>query len=373
MTKIVITGGGTAGHTNPGIAVGLALLDAGLAPQDVHFVGGERGNEGELVAAAGFSIDLLPGRGLLRSFSPAAIRQNLSSALGLLQGVRQAFSILSQRKPDAVLCLGGYAAFPTTLAALLLRTPIVVSEQNARASAVNRLFGRVAKACALPYPDTDLPGDEVTGNPILPDVVDLVANTDQRGAREELTIDAERIVIAVWAGSLGARTINRAVAELATQWSHRSDLVLYHVVGRRDWSDHRDNGVPGTKESMAYRVVEYETQMPFLLRAADIAVCRGGASTAAELAVAGLPAILIPLPGAPRDHQRANGTELVTAGGAMHLDDDQVSAERLKAVLTPLIDSEAKRQEMGDASLSVARPRAAHDVAAILLREGGAQ
>ena len=237
---VLITGGGTAGHTNPGIAVAQALVALGLPSDRVHFVGGARGNEGELVPAAGFSIDLLPGRGIQRRLTPA----NIGAVLGLLAGLVKGLWIVARRRPRAVLCLGGYAAFAASAAAVLLRVPLVVTEQNARASAVNRLFGRVAATNAVPFPGTDLPGGVVTGNPIRPAVVDAVAGGDRsraakgiidryQSANEGPAIDLPGdgpdapVLGAVWAGSLGATRINTAVNELAERWADRDDLILY--------------------------------------------------------------------------------------------------------------------------------------------------
>ncbi|MDH3293385.1 MAG: glycosyltransferase, partial [Acidimicrobiia bacterium] len=207
---ILITGGGTAGHTNPGIAVAEALVAAGVPRREIHFVGGERGNEGTLVADAGFSIDLLPGRGIQRKLSI----QNVGSVFALLAALTKGMAIVSKRKPDVVLCLGGYAAFACSAAAVVRRIPLVVTEQNARSSAVNRLFGRWAKMCALPFPGTDLPNGVVTGNPIRASIVEAVEATTPSEARHRLvqrrlpdfpddSLD-HRVLLAVWAGSLGA-------------------------------------------------------------------------------------------------------------------------------------------------------------------------
>ncbi len=401
MSKILITGGGTAGHTNPGIAVAQALVALGVEQTDIRFLGGERGNEGTLVSEAGFQIDLLPGRGLLRSASPKAIRQNVSSVIALIKATVGGVRLVRAQRPDVVLCLGGYAAFAGSLAATILRIPLVVSEQNARASAVNRLFGRIAKVCALPYPDTDLPHGELTGNPIRQSVVDTVQNTTKPAARTELGLPLDRTVVAVWAGSLGARSINRAVSRLAISWADRTDICLYHVVGRRDWDKYRlassndalQSSAPTSPgqdgNGLCYEVVEYEDQMPLLLAAADLAVCRGGASTAAELAVAGLPSILVPLPNAPRDHQRANGRELVEAGGAIQLNDDQLNSQQhnsqqhnsqqdnshqnatgeLQKQLELILAQPENLQTMSAAAQRVGRPGAGKAVAEILLRE----
>jgi len=376
---VLITGGGTAGHTNPGIAVAQALVQLGLPPDRIHFVGGVRGNEGSLVVGAGFSIDLLPGRGIQRRLTAA----NLGSIVGLVRGLVKGLAIVAKRRPRAVLCLGGYAAFAASAAAVLLRIPLVVTEQNARASAVNRLFGRFATRCAIPFPGTDLPGAVLTGNPIRPAIVDAVTGRDPAEARRALLerydaanpdapsgVDADdgRALVAVWAGSLGATRINEAVAGLAERWADRPDVVLYHVVGRRDWPTF---GGSRPDQSMPYLRVEYEDHMPDLLVAADVAVCRAGASTVTELAVAGLPAILVPLPRAPRDHQRANTAEVERAGGALVVDDGNVTPQHLDELLTPLIADPGRRAAMAAAARSVARPGAAADVARLLLEAGG--
>lgn len=375
---ILITGGGTAGHTNPGIAVAQALVELGFGRDQIHFVGGARGNEGELVPAAGFSIDLVAGRGIQRRLTPA----NIGAVLGLVGGMFKALAIVAKRRPAAVLCLGGYAAFAASAAAVVLRVPLVVSEQNARASAVNRLFGRFAKRCALPFPATDLPNGVVTGNPIRSNIVEAVTEADRHKARQALfdrftaaglgladDVDPNSVtLIAVWAGSLGATRINRAVLELAERWADRPDAMIFHVVGHRDW-----DGEVGdvARSGLSYLRVPYEDDMPTLLVAADLAVCRAGASTVAELSVAGLPSILVPFPQATRDHQRANTQELDEAGAAIVVDDGTVDGAALDELLDPLVTDPARREAMAQAARSVARPRAALDVAQLLIDTGG--
>ncbi|MEZ5406714.1 MAG: UDP-N-acetylglucosamine--N-acetylmuramyl-(pentapeptide) pyrophosphoryl-undecaprenol N-acetylglucosamine transferase [Acidimicrobiales bacterium] len=365
--RVVITGGGTAGHTNPGIAVAQTLVALGLPADDVHFVGGRRGNEGILVRHAGFTIDELAGRGIQRRLTPA----NLGAALSLVRGLGQGFGLVLRRRPRVVLCLGGYAAFAVSLAAVVLRVPLVVTEQNARASAVNRLIGRFAKVCALPFPDTDLPRGVVTGNPSLPAVVAAVTGADVASARAALDLPADRVVVAVWSGSLGATRVNTAVRELAERWADRSDVAIRHVVGRRDWERFRTPPEAVTAGALVYQLVEYEDRMPLVLVASDLAVCRSGASTVAEISIAGLPAVLVPLPHAPNDHQRANTAELVAARGAVVVEDGELTAERLAAELEPLLADGDRRQAMARAAAAVARPDAAEAVARLVLDAGG--
>lgn len=365
--RFVITGGGTAGHTNPGIAVAEALVAAGVDRDDIRFVGGRRGNERELVTEAGFSIELLPGRGIERKLSPSSI----AAVASLVVGGAKGFWTVLRRRPRVVLCLGGYAAVAVSLAAVILRVPVVVTEQNARASAVNRLIGRWARACAVPFPDTDLPRDVLTGNPTRAAVVSAVSVGDKAEARRALDLPADRVVVAIWSGSLGARSVNAASRDLAIRWADRDDVAVRHVVGRRDWPDHREPPPEVMSGDLVHQLVEYENDMPSLLVAADVAVCRAGASTVAELSIAGLPSILVPLPIAPRDHQRANASELVEAGGAILVEDDRLDAAALATALEPMIDDAALRQRMSQAAASCARPDAAARVAELLLDASG--
>jgi len=358
--KVVITGGGTAGHTNPGIAVAQQLVAQGVPVDDIHFIGGKRGNEGKLVPEAGFSISLLPGRGIQRKISFVS----LTAALSLLLGAIKGFFLILKIRPKVVLCLGGYAAFPASLAAVFLFRPIVVSEQNARSSAVNRLFGKFAKVCALPFPDTDLPKGKLTGNPAL-DSIKKTTPESKVEARKFLDIPEDKTLIAVFSGSLGATSVNKSVNELAHEWSNRQDLYIYHVIGKRDWDSYSAEG------NSNYRVLEYEYNMAQLLAAADFAVCRAGASTVCELAIAGLGSILVPLPIAPRDAQTANARELERVGGAIIISDDDLTSELLEKQLDPIISDSTKILKMSEAALSVARPEAASDVAKIMIEVGG--
>lgn len=361
MVEVIITGGGTAGHTNPGIATAQALVARGLHASEILFVGGERGNEGSIVPEAGFDIELLPGRGIKRSLST----DNIGAVADLFRGGIRAFGLVRRHRPKVVVCLGGYAAFGASFAAILQRIPVVVTEQNARASVVNRLIGRCAKACAIPFPDTDLPRPVLTGNPVRLPVVDAVQTGDRARHRTARGFSPERVVLMVLSGSLGARSVNQAVQSLAEQWRDREDLTIHHIIGRRDWPELGGAVVDGPLD---YRTVEYEDDVPSLLVAADLALCRSGASTVTELAIAGLPSVLVPLPGAPRDHQRANSQELVDAGGAVIIDDADINATTLAAALGPMIDDLEQRKAMAEASASVGRPGAAAAVADLVLK-----
>jgi UDP-N-acetylglucosamine:LPS N-acetylglucosamine transferase len=166
-------------------------------------------------------------------------------------------------------------------------------------------------------------------------------------------------VLVAFAGSLGSRRLNQAVQGAVSTWSDRPDLAIYHVVGARDWDD-RPELAP---EQLQYRAVRYESRMELALAAADLAVCRSGGTTVAELAVIGVPSVLVPLPIATRDHQRANAGPLVRAGAAVMVDDAELDAARLVAEVDRILDGGPQRlADMSHAARSLGRPDAAQAV-----------
>jgi len=357
----LLAGGGTAGHVIPGLAVARALVARGHEPSSLIFVGSERGVEARLVPEAGFPLVALPGRGIQRKLTLANIR----ASAGLLVAVAKSVSLVRRRRPNVVVVVGGYASVGCTVGAVLSRVPIVVTEQNARAGLANRLAGRFARAAAVPFPETDLPRKVVAGNPVRPEILAVDRERDRRAARAELGLPDDRKVVAVFSGSLGARRINDAVRDLLPQWRHRGDLAIRHVIGSRDW-DEIGGAVELPEGGLLYQPVRYEDRMHLLLAAADVAVTRAGGNTVAELAVVGLPAILVPLPIAPRDHQTANAAVLTRAGGAKHVPDHELDAARLREELEELLSDLDQLRAMGKAAQSVAYRDAADRVARLV-------
>jgi undecaprenyldiphospho-muramoylpentapeptide beta-N-acetylglucosaminyltransferase len=358
----VIAGGGTAGHVLPGLAIGRALVERGHAAGSIRFVGSERGIEARLVPEAGFPLTVLPGRGIRRSLSPA----NVGAVLGILAAVVRALVLVRRWRPRVVVVLGGYASVPCAIAALVWRVPVVVAEQNARAGAANRLAARWARACAVPFEDTDLPRAVVTGNPVRDEILAVDRARDAGATRQRLGLPADRTVVAVFSGSLGSRRINEAVEALAARWADRADLAVHHVVGRRDADELERRRPEPPPDGLWYRQVPYQDDMASLLAAADVAVCRAGGTTVAELAQVALPAVLVPLPIATRDHQRANAGPLVAAGAAVLVADDELDVDRLERELGPLVDDPARLVAMAAAAGALARPDAADAVAALV-------
>jgi UDP-N-acetylglucosamine:LPS N-acetylglucosamine transferase len=314
--------------------------------------------ESETVPAAGFGITVLPGRGLERRFSLA----NVARALGILRAVARGVALVRARRPAVVLTLGGYAAVPGAVGAVLWRVPLVIAEQNAVASLANRMVARFAKAAAVPVEGTGLRREVVTGNPVRRAVAEAAA-ADRGRLRVDLDLPADRTVVVIFGGSQGARRVNRAVWTALDGLADRSDLAIHHVVGHRDWPE-LDIARLGVGR-LWYRPVEYEHRLPEMLAAADLAVCRSGASTVAELAVVGLPSILVPFPHAPGDAQRANAATLVDVGAAVVVDDDELDGDRMVTEIDRMVGT-GRLVEMAAAARTVGRPRAAADVAELM-------
>jgi UDP-N-acetylglucosamine:LPS N-acetylglucosamine transferase len=360
-----VAGGGTAGHVVPALAVGRALVGAGHDPATVHFVGSSRGIEARMVPAAGFSVTLLPGRGVARRLTLA----NVAAVAGLGLAVLQAFLLVARLRPRVLVSVGGYASVPCAVAAVALRVPLVLVCVDAVPGAALRLVARFAAASAVAFEGTPLPRAVVTGTPVAQAVLDVDRSpTGRAAARADLGLPAGRTVVGVMTGSLGARRVNEAVRGLVRRWADRDDVAVRHAVGRRDWPEVAAAPPAGAPAGLVYQPVEYEDRMDRVYGAADVMVTRAGGMTVAELATVGMPAVVVPLPGSPGDHQTANGRVLADAGAAVLVPDDQLTVERLEAELAPLVDDAARREDMGRAAARIGRGDAAAAIAALVER-----
>jgi len=366
----LVAGGGTGGHLVPALAVAGALGE-GLGADAVELVGARRGLDAALLSGEKIPVTLLPGRGFSRKLDARSVWANMGAMAGLLGAFAGALAIVIRRRPSVVVAMGGYACVPTAVAAAVLGVPVVLVNVDAVPGAANRLVGRFARAAAVAFEGTALPRSVVTGAPVRAVIVHS-AHPDaeaRRAARAALGLPGDRLVVAAVGGSLGSHRVNEAVIGLAELWARRRDVALYHVVGRRDWAWAR-RAAPGpadpADEGLRYVQVPYEDRMELLYQAADVVVSRAGANTVAELAVVGVPAILVPLPGAPADHQRANAGVLERGGAAVVLSDSQCSATRLGAEIDALASDPERLGAMAAAAAALARPDAVSAVVALV-------
>ncbi len=377
----LVAGGGTAGHLQPALAIAEALVLRGHARSSIEFVGSERGQDAAVLQGRGFPVTLLPGRGIVRSLAPRDVIANARSVGELCTAAFRAVRVVGRTRPQVVVAVGGYASLAGAVGAIVHRVPLVLVNVDAVPGAANRLLGRFAAASAVGWEGNPLPRAVVTGTPIRPEIAAVQRGPDGRSkARAELGIPNDRSVVVVFGGSLGARQINQAVDGLVELWSSREDVAIYHIVGRRDWARYcsdpsigrlpplPDAGQMAPTQGINVVRVAYEERMSAVYTAADVIVCRAGAMSVAELAATGTPSVLVPLPGAPGDHQTANARVLERVGGAVLLADPDCTPTGLAAAVDGLLTDGERLELMGRAALALARRDAADAGASVVER-----
>ena len=344
-TFAILAGGGTGGHVYPAVSLAQELVRRGHPPASIHFVGGRRGPEREVVPEGGFTIDLLPGRGLQRRLTLA----NVGVVFQTMVAFWRALAIVRHRRPRVVVGFGGYASLPCIVAAWVWRIPRVVHEQDSVIGLANRIGVRLGARVAASLPGVDAPDAVLTGNPVRAEFAAL----ERKGQQPPL--------VAAFGGALGAGSINHAMLGLYERWRDRDDVAVHHVSGPRNFDECHAALTAARRpgDALDYELVAYEAEMPALYERAAVAVCRAGAGTVAELTATGLPAVLVPLPGAPSDHQARNAGTLANAGAALVLPDAECDAARLDPLVSDLLARPGHLVEMSTAARSLARPDAA--------------
>ena len=356
--KVVIAGGGTAGHVNPAIALAHALRDAA----EVSFIGTARGLEARIVPEHGFEIDPIEVRGFDRA-RPLSFPGVAARAVG---AVRAARALLAERHPDAVVGMGGYVSLPACLAARSRSLPVVIHEQNIVLGLANRVTKPFAARVAVSFEETMPSAGRravVVGNPVLPALVGLDRGRERARALEHFGLDPSRKTVLIFGGSQGAQTLNRVATELGARWRDRHDLQILHIHGP---NFSRERGRSGAMAGPpVYHAVEYVEEMGLAYVVADLALCRGGATTVAELGVVGLPAIVVPYPYHRDQQQERHGRVLERAGAAVVVADSDATADRLAAMVDDLLRDEMLAR-MATAALSFGRPDAAERLANVV-------
>ncbi|CAB4862253.1 unannotated protein [freshwater metagenome] len=364
--KFVITGGGTGGHIFPMTAVADSLRSSGVTAQEILFVGSRRGQERALLGSRDERLILLPGRGIRRSVTPVALWNNTGAAIRVVWSVVVAIATTLQLRPEVIVSVGGYAAFPMVLAGALLRRPMVFIELDASMGLVHRIFHRSARRICFGIAPASLPTrGMVTGVPLRPSIELISRDFEKRvSAATAVGVDPQRHIVVVMTGSLGSTTVNNAVSQLAELWADRQDVAIVHVTGKRDF-DQMQHRRPHSSE-LQYVLLPFADAMSDLWTLADTAICRAGATTVAELTFLGIPSILVPLPNAPGDHQTMNARSVVDVGGARMLPDDVCSANSLAAAIDDLLRDPLLREQMGSAAKNMGRPDAARHIARVV-------
>ena len=355
--KVLIAGGGTGGHLIPALAIARELRDAHGA--EVRFVGTSRGLETRLVPEAGFKLELVRS-GQLKNVSLAT---RLRTAVDLPLGVVECVRLLREFRPQVVVGVGGYASGPGMLAAILLRVPTLAFEPNAVPGLANRLVGRWVSSAAVNFEQTTkyFRNARVTGIPVRTEFFRIAPKTE----------GPPRLL--VFGGSQGARVLNEAMPKIAGRLLERfEELEIVHQAGARHAASTADAyaraGLAGGRVGSRLRVQPYLDDMPGKFTAADLILCRSGASTVAELAAAGKPSLLVPFALASDDHQRKNAEVFRGVGAARLLTEAELAnPETMLGELTALVADPEALRKMGERARKLARPDAVRDIAAMVV------
>jgi UDP-N-acetylglucosamine--N-acetylmuramyl-(pentapeptide) pyrophosphoryl-undecaprenol N-acetylglucosamine transferase len=357
--QIVITGGGTGGHLFPALAVQAAL--AARRPEaEILFVGASGGVESTILPRLGHAFQALE----VHQIKGRGWRGQVAALLRLPSAVRQAARLLRASGAQVVLGVGGYASFPTVLAACLLRIPTVIHEQNAYPGLANRWLGKLASAVAVSFEAAAafFPAGRVTvtGNPVRPEM----RPGNPAEARRRFLLSGERFTVLTFGGSQGAHRINVGMAEaLPRLREQRQHLQFLHGTGERDRAQvqqaYEEGGFPA-------RVEAFFQDMAMAYAAADFVIARAGASTIFELAAMGKPALLVPYPYAANDHQRLNAEVMVKAGAAWTVLDAYCDGQRIAAGVVAAWEKPELLARMGEQARGLARPDAAERIVDLL-------
>lgn len=346
----VITGGGTGGHVTPALALGEAIVDGG---DEVLFIGSSRGLESRLVPDAGFDLRVLASEQVMGR----SLLGRMRGAFSILRSVGSALRILWRYRPDAVISVGGYAAMPTALAAWLSRRPLFLVEPNAIPGRVNRLTAHFARCVFVGFESARgyLPRrteSVCVGVPLRRALYRAFAG------RPEPRLPTKALRIFVFGGSQGARQLNEHVPEALAKLA-KGGVEVFHQTGE---TDRAAVAARYAELGIAAEVVAFERDMPKRYAWADLAICRAGALTVAELALAGMPALVVPYPFAADDHQTANARALEEAGAARLIPAQPLDVNALAQTIAELVTTPGRLLLMRQASVRLARPRAATDI-----------
>lgn len=363
--SVVIAAGGTGGHIYPGIALAEALV-AARPDADVTFLGTPRGLESRLIPAAGFPLDTV-------DMVPFSGSDRLRAPFALIRSTLQARRILRRRRATVVVGMGGYPSLPAISAAAALRLPRLIHESGATLGRANLLAARLVPNIALAFPHLEgaLPAKahvRVVGMPLRHEVSQADFSGLRATARERWGLAGTMRFVLMFGGSQGAATLNRLAIDLSMRWRERDDITIMIKTGPK----HQDEVRDALKDVGTSTIVtDFIDRMDLAYAAADLVVCRAGAGTVAEVAIAGLPAIFVPYPHAPGDHQTMNAAELVQAGAAMVVADDEASGAKVGPMIESIFEEEGRLEAMASAALEAARPRAAEDLASWVLEVAG--
>ena len=355
--RAILAGGGTGGHVIPALAIANQLKKSYNA--EVLFIGTARGIENRLVPAAGFPLQLVRV-GALKNVS---LVTRLKTAFDLPRAIWDAGRMLNEFAPDVVIGVGGYASGPAMLAAVVKHIPTLAFEPNVVPGFANRVVARFVSAAAVHFEETAkyFRHAEVTGVPVRQAFFEIAdRQIMERGGTPTLL---------VFGGSQGAHAINEAMIRcLPVLQREAPGIHIIHQTGERDYNDALAAYQSLGESAEVFKFIE---DMPSAFARADLVVCRSGASTVAEIAAAGKPAVFVPFPRAADDHQRINAEALARAGAAVVVEESRLEGVWLAETISALLGDSSRLAQMSEAARSLAHPNAARDIGVMAARVAG--
>ncbi len=356
--RAILAGGGTGGHVIPALAIANQLKKTYGA--EMLFIGTARGIENRLVPAAGYPLQLVRV-GALKNVSLAT---RLKTAFDLPRAVWDAGRMLNEFAPDVVIGVGGYASGPAMLAAVIKHIPTLAFEPNVVPGFANRMVAKFVSGAAVHFEETAkyFRHAEVTGVPVRQAFFEI---PPKRGGPPTLL---------VFGGSQGAHAINEAMIRcLPVLQREAPGIHVLHQTGERDYNDALAayQSLGKSAASFTFEVFKFIEDMPAAFARADLVVCRSGASTVAEIAAAGKPAVFVPFPRAADDHQRINAEALARQGAAVVVEESKLEGVWLAETIAALLQDSQRLQQMSHAARELAHPNAARDIAAMAARVAG--
>ena len=340
--KILLSGGGTAGHINPALAIA-DHIKAKEPDADILFIGTRHGLESTLVPKAGYDIKYVNVEGLSKKIN----LKNIKSFCHLLTAKTKCKKIIKDFKPDIVIGTGGYVCAPAVMAANSMHIPTIIHEQNVFPGKAIKLLSKKSTVTAISFEDsrkylTDASSLLFTGNPIRPEIL----STTSREARRAVGIGTEKLIL-IFGGSLGADTINRVALQYIQTLSEKDNIKVLFATGEKNYKSVCDKAKEmGISDSSYAQIVPYIHNMNEVMNAADVAVCRSGAITVSELSALSKPAIFVPSPNVTNNHQEYNARAISDRGGAITILERDFNLDTLSDALNSILSDDDAMQKM---------------------------
>lgn len=357
--KVLLAGGGTAGHISPLLAIAEALIASDPA-NEILAVGTEEGLEARLVPEAGHRLVFIPKVPFPRSLNAKAVTFPFKMAAAVAKAVGHIRSF----KADVVVGMGGYVSTPCYFAAKITRTPIVIHEQNSTAGLANRLGAKLTSHIAVTFEATSLPNAQLVGMPLRKQITQLNRQQVRAEAAEFFSLEPDKPTLLITGGSLGAQRINEAM-NAAIDEIIDSGAQVIHLTGRN-----KSDGVTTAENPSAHRIVEYLDRMELAYAMADLVLCRSGANTVCELSCVGLPAAFVPL-AIGNGEQSRNAKPMVDAGAALMVENDALDASWITKNVLPLLHDKERLAKMSEQSAALGSRNAAEEMAEIIVQAAG--